>query len=105
MAESKKNTKSKRDEQAQLLNLLRAVLPKFAPYAAWADKIYTACEAELRAKNRVVSFEKFCDRIQLPDLEAKTVEEVRQHFVAGFGGDADLEIQPDEENKTLAVEV
>ena len=105
MAESKKNTKSKRDEQAQLLNLLRAVLPKVAPDAAWADKIYSACEAELRSKNRVVSFEKFCDRIELPDLEAKTVEEVTKHFVAGFGSDADLTIQPDEENKTLAVEV
>lgn len=88
----------------QVLDLLRAVLPKVAPDPAWAEKIYSACEAELRAKNRVVSFEKFCDRIELPDLEPKTVEEVKQHFVAGFG-DADLDIQPDEENKALAVDV
>jgi hypothetical protein len=104
MAKEKKATRTKRDEQMQLLDLLRAILPRVAPDPAWADKIYSACEAELRAKNRVVSFEKFCDRIELPDLEPKTVEEVKQHFVAGFG-DADLDIQPDEENKALAVDV
>jgi hypothetical protein len=101
---AKKKTGSKRDEQMQLLDLLRAVLPKVAPDPAWADKIYAACEVELRAKNRVTSFEKFCDRIELPDLEPKTVEEVKQHFVAGFA-DADLDIQPDEENKALTVDV
>ena len=87
----KKPAKSKRDEQAQLLELLRAILPKVAPDPALADKIYSAVEAELRTKNRVNSFEKFCDRIPLPDLESKTLEEVKQHLVAGFG-DADLDI-------------
>jgi hypothetical protein len=103
MAE-KKTTKSKRDEQAQLLDLLRIVLPKVAPDPALADKIYSACEAELRAKNRVNSFETFCDRIELPDLEPKTVEEVKQHFVAGFG-EADMDIVPDDEGKALNVDV
>lgn len=103
MAE-KKNTKSKQDEQAQLLNLLRTILPKVAPDADLAERIYSACEAELRSKNRVHSFEKFCERIELPDLEPKTLEEVKQHFVAGFG-DADLEIEPDEEGKVLNVDV
>jgi hypothetical protein len=104
MAESKKTSKSKRDEQAQVLDLLRAVLSKVAPDPAWAEKIYSACEVELRSKNRVNAFEKFCDRIELPDLEPKTVEEVIQHFTAGFG-EADVAIQADEENKTLAVDV
>ena len=103
MAE-KKNTKSKQDEQAQLLSLLRTILPKVAPDAELAEKIYSACEAELRSKNRVNSFEKFCERIELPDLEPKTIEEVKQHFTAGFG-EADLDIVPDEENKTLNVDV
>jgi hypothetical protein len=76
-------------------------LPKVAPDPAFADKIYSALEAELRAKNRVNSFEKFCERIPLPDLEAKTLDEVKQQLVAGFG-DVDLDIQPDEENKSLA---
>jgi len=104
MAESKKNSKSKRDEQAQLLDLLRSVLPKISPDPAFAEKIYSACEAELRSKNQVHSFEKFCERIELPDLEPKTVEEVKQHFTAGFG-DADMDIVPDEDGKGLNVDV
>jgi hypothetical protein len=103
MAE-KKNTKSKQDEQAQLLNLLRTILPKVAPDPELAARIYSAAEDELRSKNRVNSFEKFCERIPLPDLEPKTLEEVREQLVAGFG-EADLDIQPDEENKSLAVDV
>jgi hypothetical protein len=100
----KKPTKSKQDEQAQLLNLLRIILPKVAPDPAFAEKIYSAFEAELRAKNRVQSFEKFCERIPLPDLEAKTLEEVKAQLVAGFG-DADLEIEPHEDGKGLRVDV
>lgn len=104
MAKEKKQPKSKRDEQAQLLELLRTILPKVAPDAAFAAKIYSAFEDELRAKNRVVSFEKFCDRIPLPDLEPKTLEEVKQQLIAGFG-DADLEIEPNEDGKGLRVDV
>jgi len=88
MAKEKKPTKTKRDEQAQLLDLLRTILPKVAPDPAFAEKIYSAFEAELRLKNRAVSFEKFCERIPLPDLEAKTLEEVKQQLVQGFS-DAD----------------
>jgi len=104
MAKEKQPSKSKRDEQAQLLNLLKTILPKVALDPAMADKIYCAFEAELRAKNRVHSFEKFCERIALPDLEAKTLEEVKQQLVAGFG-DADLEIEPNEDGKGLRVDV
>jgi hypothetical protein len=100
----KKQPKSKRDEQAQLLDLLRTILPRVAPDPAFAEKLYSAFEAELRAKNRVSSFEKFCERIELPDLEPKTLEEVKQHFTAGFG-EADLEIEPDESGKALSVDV
>jgi hypothetical protein len=96
--------KSKQDEQAQLLSLLRTILPKIAPDAELAARIYSAAEDELRAKNRVNSFEKFCERVELPNLEPQTIEEIKQHFVAGFG-DVDMEIQPDEENKSLVVDV
>lgn len=87
-----------------MLDLLRTILPKVAPDPAFAEKIYSAFEAELRAKNRVTSFEKFCERIELPDLEPKTLEEVKQQLTAGFG-DADLEIEPDEAGKGLTVDV
>jgi hypothetical protein len=96
--------KSKQDEQTQLLTLLRTILPKIAPDAELAARIYSAAEDELRAKNRVNSFEKFCERIELPNLEPQTVEEVKQHFTAGFG-DADMDIVADEENKALVVDV
>ena len=104
MAKEKKPTKSKQDEQAQLLNLLRIILPKVALDPALAEKIYSAFEAELRIKNRASSFEKFCERIPLPDLEAKTLEEVKQQLVAGFG-DADLDLEPNEDGKGLRVDV
>lgn len=104
MAKEKKPTKSKQDEQAQLLNLLRIILPKVAPDPALAEKIYSAFEAELRIKNQASSFEKFCERIPLPDLEAKTLAEVKQQLVAGFG-DADLELEPNEDGKGLRVDV
>jgi hypothetical protein len=103
MAENKKS-KSRRDEQAQLLELLRTVLPRIAPDPALADQIYSACEAELRAKNQAHSFERFCEHIELPDLEPQTVEQVKEHFVAGFG-DADLEVAPDEAGTGLVVDV
>lgn len=100
----KEKKSAKRDEQAQLLALLKTILPKVAPDPAFAERIYSAVEAELRAKNRVNSFEKFCDRIALPDLEEKTLEEVKLQLAAGFG-DADLDIQPDEDGKGLMVDI
>jgi hypothetical protein len=101
---AKKPAKSKHDEQAQLLQLLKIILPKVAPDPVFAEQIYSACEAELRAKNRVQSFEKFCERIELPDLEPKTLEEVKEQLIAGFG-EADLDIEPAENGKGLTVDV
>jgi hypothetical protein len=104
MAKEKKAVKSKQDEQAQLLDLLRSILPKIAPDKEFAERIYIACQEELRAKNRVKSFEKFCERIELPNLEEKTLEEVKQQIIAGLG-DADLDIEPNEDGKGLRVDV
>jgi hypothetical protein len=99
-----KSTKTKQDEQARLLALLKTVLPKATHDAELAGKIYEAIEAELRTKNRVASFQKFCDRLPLPDLEAKTVDEVKLQLAAAFG-EGDVTIQPNKKNKSLAVEV
>jgi hypothetical protein len=104
MKKEKKPSKSKRDEQMQLLALLKTVLPKVSPDPAFADKLYAAFEAELRSKNRVTSFEKFCERIELPDLEAQTLETVREQLVATFG-DADVDIQPDDSGKFMTVDL
>lgn len=104
VTKEKSKTKSKRDEQGQLLALLRTVLPKVSPDPAFAEKLYSAVEAELREKNRATSFEKFCERIELPDLEDKSVENVREQLLASFG-EADIEVQPVEGGKALAVEL
>jgi hypothetical protein len=99
-----KSTKTKQDEQARLLALLKTVLPKATHDAELAGKIYEAIEAELRTKNRVASFQKFCDRLPLPDLESKTVDEVKLQLAAAFG-EGDVTIQPNKKDKSLAVEV
>lgn len=97
-------TKSKQNEQAQLLALLKKVLPKATHDAALAGKIYQAIEAELKTKNQAASFEKFCDRIPLPDLETKTLDDVKLQFAAAFS-EGDVTILPNKKDKSLAVEV
>lgn len=101
---TKTTSKSKRSDEAQLLELLKKVLPKAAPDPAIAERIYSAVEAELKTKNRVLSFEKFCSRLPVPDLEEKTLDDVRLQLASSFG-DGDVTIKPDRKEKALAVEV
>lgn len=96
--------KSKKNEETQLLALLKQVLPKATSDAELAGKIYEAIVAQLRAKNQATSFVKFCDRIPLPDLEAKTLEDVKLQFAAAFS-EGDVTIQPNKKDKSLTVEV
>lgn len=99
-----KTSKSKRSDEVQLLALLKKVLPKAAPDPKLADLIYSAVEAELKTKAKVTAFEKFCDRVELPNLEAKTVDDVKLQLAAAFG-EGDLTIKPNKAEKNLAVEV
>ena len=101
---SKKTTQSKRNDEAQLLALLKKVLPKATHDAALAGKIYQAVESELKAKAKATAFEKFCDRVELPDLDAKTLDDVKLQFAAAFG-EGDVTIQPNRKEKILSVEV
>lgn len=100
----KTTSKAKGNGEKQLLDLLKKVLPKAAPDPAVADKIYTAVVAELKSKNQVVSFEKFCARMPLPDLEPKTLDDVRLQLAEAFG-EGEVTIKPDKKEKVLAVEV
>jgi len=97
-------SKSKRSDEAQLLALLKKVLPKAAPDPELAGKIYSAVEAELKSKAKVNAFEKFCERVELPDLETKTVDDVKLQLAAAFG-EGDLTIKPNRSEKSLQVEV
>jgi hypothetical protein len=102
---NKKALKSKANHEFQLLELLKHVLPKAIHDSKLAGKIYEAVEAELRTKSRVAAFERFCERIELPDLEAKTLEDVKLQLAAAFGAGGDVVIQPDRKEKSLAVEI
>jgi hypothetical protein len=90
--------------EAQLLDLLRKVLPKATHDVQLAGKIYHAVELELKAKAKVLAFEKFCTKVELPDLEPKSIDEVKLQLAASFG-DGDVTLKPNRKEKSLAIEV
>ncbi len=92
------------NKEVQILELLKKVLPKTISDPKLVEKVYSACEQELKAKNKVVSFEKFCEKVELPDLKAGTVSEVKEQFEASFGKGA-VTVKPDAEKESLKVEV
>ena len=98
----KKETNKSND--AQLLDLLKRVLPKATHDPKLAGKIYQAIELELKTKARATSFEKFCAKVELPDLEAKSIADVKLQLAASFG-DGDVTLKPNRKEKTLLVEV
>lgn len=104
MKKEAKKREAKKTNEAQLLELLKRVLPKATHDAQLAGKIYQAIEDELKAKARVLAFEKFCAKIELPDLEQKTVEDIKLQLAASFG-DGDITVKPNKKEKSLAVEV
>ena len=87
-----------------MLELLKRVLPKATHDTQLAEKIYQAIEGELKAEARVMAFEKFCDKIELPNLEQKTVEDVKLQLAASFG-DGDITLKPNKKEQSLMVEV
>ena len=97
-------TEKNKNTEAQLLDLLKKVLPKATHDPKLAGKIYQAVEVELQAKARATAFEKFCAKVALPDLEVKSIREVQQQLAASFG-DADVTLKPNRKAKTLSVEV
>ncbi|GDY23750.1 hypothetical protein LBMAG56_50970 [Verrucomicrobiota bacterium] len=88
----------------ELLNLLKQVLPKATTDPKLAGKIYQAIEAELKTKAKAAAFEKFCAKVALPNLEPKTLADVKTQLAASFG-DGDVTIKPNRAEKTLAIEV
>jgi hypothetical protein len=94
----------KQNTENQLLQLLKRVLPKATQDPNLAGQIYSAVEKELVLSNRAISFDKFCARIDLPDLEDSTIETVQKQFKTAFKG-ADITLKPNKKEKVLAVEV
>ena len=62
----KETNKTTKSNDAQLLDLLKRVLPKATHDPKLAGKIYQAIELELKTKARATSFEKFCAKVELP---------------------------------------
>jgi len=58
-----RKTTQKINPEAQLLQLLKLVLPKATHDPELAGKIYAAIESELKTKSRAVAFEKFCTQV------------------------------------------
>src|ERR1039458_4936375 len=98
------NKEAKKSNEAQLLELLKRVLPKATHDAQLAGKIYEAIELELKTKARAIAFEKFCGGIELPNLEQKTVADVKLQLAASFG-DGDITLKPNKKEQSLMVEV
>ncbi len=90
--------------EAQLLDLLKLVLPKATEDPRLAMKIFTAVEKELKLVIRVENFQKFCAKVELPDLELTTVKDVKRQLNEAFG-DADVTVKPDKKGEALLVEV
>lgn len=100
----KEKSKAGQATEAQLLDLLKKVLPKATHDPSLAGQIYDAVANELKVAARASAFDKFCQRVELPDLEPKTVMEVKKQFIAAFG-DGDVTLKPDTKEQALAVEV
>ena len=100
----KTESKKSKTAETQLLELLQKVLPKATHDAQLAGKIYQAVEQELKAKARLVAFDKFCQKVELPDLDPKTVMEVKGQLAASFD-DGDITLKPNKKDQSLAVEI
>ena len=90
--------------EADFLELLKKILPKATHDPKLAGKIYQAVESELKAKAKAAAFEKFCERLEVPSLEPKTLQDIKLQLAAAFG-EGDLTLKANKEDKTLAVEV
>ena len=96
--------KAKNNKEAQLLELLKTVLPKTISDPKLAEKVYSACELEIKSRNRGASFKNFCEQCELPNLEPETIATVKRQFEDSFGKGA-VSLKANPEKETLAVEV
>lgn len=90
--------------EAQLLELLKKVLPKATHDPELAGKIYSAIEDEFKKNARASAFHKFCRRVELTDLEPKSIEAVQKQLKESFT-QADITLQPNRKDKALVVEL
>src|SRR5207248_8039658 len=85
------------------LELLRTVLPKHTNDVDLASKIINAMQQELQRKNQHVAFEKFCERCELPNLDATSVMEVKKQLHDALGDD--VKVTQDKKGEALHIEL
>ena len=51
-----------------------------------------------------MAFEKFCSKVELPNLEPKSIEEVKRQLTESFG-DGDVTLKANRKEQCLAVEI
>jgi hypothetical protein len=96
--------KQKTSPEFEALELLKNVLPKTVTDQKLVEKIYSACEKAISSKVRVESFQKFCSRAELPNLEAASVKEIQKQFEESFGKGA-VSVVPHPKKEAATVEV
>jgi len=96
--------KEKTSPQFEALELLKNVLPKTVTDQKLVAKIYSACEKAITSQVRVESFQKFCSRAELPNLETKSVKEIQKQFEESFGKGA-VSVVPHPKKQAATVEV
>ena len=96
--------KNKGITEAHFLALLEKVLPKATNDQRLASTIYEEVAREVRLLNCVQSFEKFCEKGSLPNLEPETVAELQTQLAGNFG-DENVSITPDESGEGVEVEI
>lgn len=90
--------------EREIVELLKNVLPKTTSDITLASKIINAVEKEMQKKNRGAAFEKFCERVELPDLESASVMDVKKQFKEAFGEDI-VSIHETKNGDALVVEL
>lgn len=90
--------------ETDLLALLKKVLPRATDDQQLATRIYKAVETELKSKSKAAAFEMFCARLEVPSLDAKTLQDIQLQLASAFG-EGDLTLKPNKAEKSLAVEV
>jgi len=95
--------KSKGLSERDVLELLKLVLPKHTSDIDLASKIINAMQQELQRKNQHVAFEKFCERCELPNMDATSVMEVKKQLHDAFGDD--VKVTQDKKGEALHIEL
>ena len=96
--------KSKAINEAQFLALLQKVLPKTTSDPLLASAIYEEVAKEVRLLKSIASFEKFCEKGSVPDVEPETVAELQSQLAGNFG-EENVTVTPVEDGTAVAVEI